>query len=250
MTEFNRGQEDMPQAKNIMPEGMTLLWYQQVDSTNQVALHEPGLAEGTIIAADKQLAGRGRLGRVWHSPAGLNLYFSIVMYPKMPRERWGGLSLATGVALAESVVSLGINPALKWPNDLLVEGSKLAGILLEARNKRLVVGIGINVNQVDFPPALNATSFKLAAKGDWRRDRLLSLFAEKVYKHCLLWEQDYQEIIAAWRKYDIVLGRRIRHESIDGVAVDIDSVGQLIVDADDGIRHSLHSGEISLEKFE
>jgi BirA family biotin operon repressor/biotin-[acetyl-CoA-carboxylase] ligase len=251
--QFFTGLEEMELAERFLPQYMRLHWYDSIESTNITALKDGGLASGTVIAADRQLAGRGRLGRTWHSPPGQNLYFSIIFYPKLSREFWGGFSLAAAVALAEMLTLLDIRAGIKWPNDLHIGGNKLAGILLEAKNDRLVLGIGINVNQVDFPLDLTAASLRKATGKNWRRDRLLALFAHEVLKVCEKWDRgEAEDILAAWRQYDTVIGRELSvlrgKDTIQGVAVDVDPTGALIVEGPDGFRHLLHSGEITLKK--
>lgn len=246
-------QEKMEGAGSLLYPGLSLRWYPQLDSTNTLALNEPDLPQGVIIAADTQAAGRGRLGRVWQSPPGLNLYFSLVLYPSLPQEHWGGFSLAAGVGLAEGIAELDLAPALKWPNDILWQDAKLAGILLEARNGRLVVGVGVNVNQEEFPPQLSATSLRLATGQYWPRDQLLAIFSREVFRWCQVWERGlFPQVISAWRQRDSILGREVAifrgEEVIQGTAVDVLVSGALVVEDSKGFRHNLHSGEVTLRK--
>lgn len=232
---------------------LEITWYSELDSTNAFALNQPDLPEGTVIASDFQSAGRGRLGRTWQSPRGLNLYFSLVLYPRLARHQWGGFSLAAGVAMAAGLAKLGLQPQLKWPNDLLICRRKLGGILLEAKDNRLVVGIGVNVNQDSFPPELAATSLKLETGLTWQREAVLTQLASEGFSWCGTWDQgDYEAVISAWREYDTVLGNAVSvvrgSQSIKGKAVDIGPGGELIVLDDDGNRQILHSGEVTLNK--
>lgn len=243
----------MERAGELMMPGLFLRWYPRLDSTNAAALREPDLPQGTVIAADCQEAGRGRLGRSWQSPASLNLYFSIVMYPRLPRVHWGGFSLAAGAGLAHGLAELELKPGLKWPNDLLVDGAKLAGILLESRDAKLVVGVGVNVNQEKFPQEIKASSIRLVTGKEWRRDLLLAIFCREVYRSCLVWDQHhFNQVLTAWREHSTVLGRQVTiirgEETIRGQAVDLDTGGALIVMDSGGNRHVLHSGEVTLSK--
>lgn len=231
---------------------LTFRIFPELDSTNTFALNEPDLAEGTVIAADSQGAGRGRLGRTWQSPPGLNLYFSLVLYPSLPKHLWGGFSLVAGAALADSLSGLGLVPNLKWPNDVLIEGRKLAGILLESKNDRLVVGMGINVNQVEFPSSLKATSIKLLTGRDWSREDLLTRFAGKAVKNLQIENHgQFAQVLSAWRAWDIVLGNKVTvlrgNDTVTGTAVDIGPGGELVVE-EHGFLHILHSGEVTLQK--
>ncbi len=149
------------------PIGRSLEFHRRIDSTNDRArtLAASGEPEGTVILADEQTRGRGRAERTWHSPPGLGLYMSIILRPEAPASRAPLLGLMAAVAGA---VALGAD--IKWPNDLLIGGRKVAGILTEARSaesriRDVVVGMGININQrlSDFPPeiARTATSLRL-----------------------------------------------------------------------------------------
>ena len=102
--------------------------------------------EGTVVATDAQTAGRGRLGRTWQAPAGTSLLFSLALVPEVPGDRLPELTLVTARAVADAVASTGLAPAIKYPNDVLVRGRKIAGVLGEARDGRVVLGIGLNVN--------------------------------------------------------------------------------------------------------
>jgi BirA family transcriptional regulator, biotin operon repressor / biotin---[acetyl-CoA-carboxylase] ligase len=147
-------------------------WREELDSTQRLAreLARRDAEEGTTVIAERQTAGRGRLGRQWHSPAGLNLYASIVLRPPLPPSAVPCLALVVGLAVVDAVRDVaGLAAALKWPNDVLLDGRKAAGILTEMeaeieRVRFVVAGIGVNVNAVDFPPELvsKATSLRLA----------------------------------------------------------------------------------------
>ena len=148
----------------LPPLGRRVLFFHTTASTNDVALAlaAQGDCEGTIVLADQQTAGRGRLGRAWHSPAGNGLYVSLVLRPaRVP----GLLTLAAGVALAEAVEAVtALPPDIKWPNDLLVGRRKLAGILAETASgdvPQVVIGYGINVGRQSFPPDLSGRATSL-----------------------------------------------------------------------------------------
>lgn len=153
--------------------GRTLRSYEAVGSTNTEAMAwaAEGAPEGSLVVADFQQAGRGRLGRGWQASAGQNLTFSLVLRPTLPPDQLGLITLAASVAVAEAVAAA-VAPrevAIKWPNDVLIDGRKCCGMLLESSlagpRATVVLGIGLNVNQQDFPPALaeRATSLALAA---------------------------------------------------------------------------------------
>lgn len=233
-----------------MAPSLSLNWFSRLGSTNDLALAE-AWSQGTVIAADCQDSGRGRLGRVWQSPSGLNLYFSMVFYPSLSRPKWGGFSLAAGAALGQALSQFIPGLGLKWPNDLLVQGDKLGGILLESSGGKLVTGIGINVNQHTFPPALAASSLRLCTGKEWRRDRLLTLLAPAVFAGLISWDRgQFAQVLEQWRRFDILLGKQVKarrgEELICGKALSVGPEGQLIVEDAKGDQHLLQSGEVTL----
>lgn len=128
--------------------------------------------EGAVAVAEEQTEGRGRLGRVWVAPWRSSVMFSVVLRPRLPVEQWPGLTLVAGEAVADAVRAAGVEPALKHPNDVLVEGRKLAGILAEARDGLVVLGVGVNVAQNEDELPDGATSLVLEG-ADVSRPELL-----------------------------------------------------------------------------
>ncbi|HLQ62947.1 MAG TPA: biotin--[acetyl-CoA-carboxylase] ligase [Candidatus Acidoferrales bacterium] len=182
---------------------------ESVTSTQEVAR---GLPLGSVVVADHQTAGRGRGDRVWETPPGTALLASFVV-PPQPL-----LSLACGVAAAEAC---GARVRLKWPNDLLLGGRKVGGILVEAGPRKAVVGIGINLSWA--PPG--------AARLGQDRDRLLTRLRAALERWC---SAPAEEVLAAWRRRSDTLGRQVRvwlpSGVIEGRAEDVDQSGALIVD--------------------
>lgn len=136
-----------------------------------------GAPEGAVAVTDEQTEGRGRLGRSWHAPAGSSLLFSILLTPAVPTERLPELSLVAGAAVAEAIAGeTGLAATIKHPNDVLIGGRKVAGILAESAEGRVVLGIGINVSQAEdeLPPGVAATSLRLAGAQDVDRSALLA----------------------------------------------------------------------------
>jgi BirA family biotin operon repressor/biotin-[acetyl-CoA-carboxylase] ligase len=220
-----------------------------------------GAAEGLLVLAETQTGGRGRLGRVWHSPPGENLYLSLLLRPAMPPWMVPPLTLLVGGVAAEVLSAAGATPRLKWPNDVLLPAGgglrKVAGILTEMASERdrvrhVVVGVGLNVNGTTFPPELTdrATSLKLATGRPHDRGTLLAALLDGL-------EPAYDQFvadgparaIARWRQH-ADLGRRCRVERegavIEGVAEDVDAEGTLLVRDDGGHLHRVLSGEISI----
>jgi len=165
--------------------GNRMLYFLSLPSTNDHAreLAEDGWPEGTVVLAEEQVAGKGRAGRAWHSPAGVGLYFSVILKPELPAARVPLVSLMTAVAVARALREKGFAADIKWPNDILVGGRKVAGILADTRMRphappEVVVGTGLNVNHGDddFPPELagRAGSLRLATGREHDRTEILT----------------------------------------------------------------------------
>jgi BirA family biotin operon repressor/biotin-[acetyl-CoA-carboxylase] ligase len=225
-------------------------WFEEVTSTNDVAaaFAENGAPEGMVVAADAQSAGRGRLGRRWSSPPGAGLYVSIVLRP--PPATAPLLTIAAGVAVCEGIErATGATPDLKWPNDALISGRKVAGILAEAGAtgawlQHVVLGIGINLRPAAHPADLASTATSLEAELGREVDRGLvftELLAALAGRYAELQQGEIPAIVAQWRRLATrTLGRRVEWESNDrvlrGTARDIDGSGALLVETPAGIE--------------
>lgn len=228
----------------------------RVDSTQAVvfALAADGAPDRTVVVADSQSAGRGRRGRRWHDEPGASLLVSILLRPQLPAAQLPTLSLTAGVAVAEALIhAAGLPARLKWPNDVLVNGRKLAGILLETRfggESRLpaatvALGIGVNVAQRAFPPELadRATSVRLAG-GAADRDALLAALLDAVDRwRGRLEREGFAPVRERWRALADTLGRTVTVEGVTGVAVDVDDDGALLLEVD-GHRRRVVAGEL------
>jgi BirA family biotin operon repressor/biotin-[acetyl-CoA-carboxylase] ligase len=249
--------------------GRAYEWHASCATTNDLAAAraKAGAAEGLVVATDTQSAGRGRLGRAWHSPAGESLYVSLLLRPTRPVAEIPPLTLLAGAAVAQALAGLGFQPRLKWPNDvqLVVEAGgrqsvrKVAGILTEMssegpRASHVVVGIGLNVNAPGFPPELaaGATSLRLAGgRALDRADVLVAVLAafEPLYERFL--SDGAAAAAAAWQSF-AALGARCRvaapgvpGASLEGVALGVDDDGALRLRDDAGHVHRVLSGEIA-----
>jgi BirA family biotin operon repressor/biotin-[acetyl-CoA-carboxylase] ligase len=231
------------------------------DSTNRVAMEmaENGAKQGTVVVADAQTDGRGRMGRRWVSPAGKNLYVSLLLRPSVPTVDAPRLALVAGVALADAVEAVGVPVSLKWPNDLYCGGRKAAGILAEMASdpggvRHVVIGIGLNVNmeEADFPPELRGTATSLrirSGKVFCRVDvlaRLLDAFGMR-YEEFL--GGGFSSLRDGWDRRDFLRGRRVllRRQGGEGwgTADGLDTVGAFRFLPDGGPAiESVHSGEI------
>lgn len=230
------------------------------ESTNDVArkLAQDGAKEGTIVIADSQLSGRGRLGRNWHSPAGSGLYLSAVLRPDLEPDSLCKITLLAGVAAAGAIEDVtSIRAQIKWPNDLLIHGRKTGGILTElhgdAASPTVVLGIGINVNTriEDFPPdlQLKATSLALAGGKNVARSELIRSVLEQLeYWYLLFKGGEHGPMLQAWRNKCIMIDCRaiIRsgEQVLAGRVLDIDDTGALLLQDETGQVRRILSGEV------
>ena len=226
------------------------IWFaESTGSTNDEAKRAAaaGAPSRSVFVADAQTAGRGRQGRVWHSPAGANLYLSILLRPEAAPAAVAPFALVVGLAVAEEVdACFGSSRArVKWPNDVWIEGRKIAGILLEAsiaggRVSSLVVGVGVDVHTESFPEEIAGVATSLAILGAPRRDRAAlaaGITARVVDAEATFVARGFAPFLEAVRARDALAGRRVR---IDGVTGRAEGV------ADDGcLQIRLESGELS-----
>jgi BirA family transcriptional regulator, biotin operon repressor / biotin---[acetyl-CoA-carboxylase] ligase len=226
----------------------------RVASTQTIAftLAAEGAPDGTVVIADSQTAGRGRRGHAWLDEPGASLLASIVMRPRLEPARLPGLSLAAAVAVAEALTrTAGVTPRLKWPNDVLVGGRKLAGILLETRlsgeQATTILGIGVNLSQRVFPADLvaKATSVWLVSGRLVDRDSLLAGLLDALGEwRRRLERQGFAPIRTQWRALADTLGRAVTVDGVSGIAVDVDADGALVVADGDGRRRRVVAGEV------
>lgn len=258
--------------KRCLPEGYTVKFFnsqvalfRQVTSTNLVAkqLGNDGAPAGTVVWSQYQSAGRGRLKRHWDSPPDRGLLFSILIRPKINIQKIPLLTLLTAAVTAEAVNRLSnLSVGIKWPNDILINGKKLCGILAESsfyRNEAdyVVIGIGINVNheRSDFPAEVQptATSLRLELGYVGSRVRYLQEFIRvwnMHYNQFLHKGEDYVREI--WIKHNITLGREVTvlngEQSIQGKATGISSYGALLIETPGGKIYECMADDISLGK--
>jgi BirA family biotin operon repressor/biotin-[acetyl-CoA-carboxylase] ligase len=226
-------------------------WRAELDSTQRLAreLAHAGAAEGTAVIAEQQTAGRGRLGRQWHSPAGTNLYCSVVLRPAVALAAVPPLALVAGLAVADAVrETTGLAAALKWPNDVQIAGRKVAGILMELdaeveRVHVVVAGIGVNLNLAGFPDDLadTATSLRLATGGPVDRaaftGRLLGALEER-YRRFLA--GGFAVMRSEWEACSALTGKEVRVTAPEG-----EVAGRVLgVDDDGALRLAGPRGEV------
>ena len=242
--------------------GTRLYLHEELGSTNTAAMElvKGGAEEGTVVVAETQTEGRGRMGRAWHSPKGLNLYFSLVLRPSKPIRDVVWLGLAAAVAVAKTIEQHADLPArVKWPNDVLVNGRKVAGLLLEQgvqgeKTEFLILGIGINLNmrEEDFPAELRATATSLRIQGGKIFDRVRffqELLAALETWYVIFLQSSYQEIRKNYlglldllrQPVKIQLGEKCLEGTVSGLALD----GALLLSQFDGKEISIHTGEVT-----
>ena len=226
----------------------------RVDSTQATAfaLAADGARDGTVVVAEYQASGRGRRGRAWEAAPGQSLLATLLVRPRLPAAQWPGYSLVAAVAVAETLArTAALAARLKWPNDVLIAGRKIAGILLESRalgNSAAVVavGIGINLAQRAFPAALaaRATSVAIEAGRAVERDTMLSALLETFDGwRGRLEGEGMSPVRARWLALADTIGRRVTVDGVTGVAVDIDLDGALVLEGAGG-RHRVVAGEV------
>jgi len=232
-------------------------------STNTLAMDraQKGAADGTVVFAETQTGGKGRLGRAWASPRG-NLYLSVILRPPLPVHKAPLVTLLGAVAVAAAVRErLGVPAGIKWPNDILIGGKKVAGLLTEMsaepdRIRHIVLGIGVNVNMDtrELPPDVRRTATSLSAAAGSRVDRIM--FAKALLASLDKWYQRFlaneADVLDAWKELNVTLGSRVAVDGagsrLEGLARGIDAEGRLIVELDDGTRRQVSAGDVTIMK--
>ncbi|MGC9034066.1 MAG: biotin--[acetyl-CoA-carboxylase] ligase [Thermosulfidibacteraceae bacterium] len=239
--------------------GRNYYYFDIVDSTNTFAmgLAEKGAPHGTVVVAESQLSGRGRLGRRWYSPPGKNIYMSVLVNSEISTLLGFRMTMMAGCAVCESLRSIGLPALIKWPNDVYVNNRKIAGILTEtivkasSRINSFIIGIGINVNmrKEEIPPyILDKATSVFIEKGEFypRRNLLISILAslEKWYNACL---NKLEEAWMYWRFNNYTIGKRVRVDGKkEGEAIGVTPFGELLVKFKDGNVDKITTGDITV----
>lgn len=243
--------------------GREIISYKKVDSTNTIAysLAGKGVKEGAVVLADEQTAGKGRHGRAWASPPKGGIYLSCILRPDIAPNEIAGITLLAAVAVAKSIRELtGLDALIKWPNDILIEGKKVCGILTEMRAEQdrvdfVIVGIGVNVNtKMKYLPR-GATSVREETDKleDLPRVELARKILERLEAEYILMKNGgFGPVIEEWKAFSAMLGSRVRvalsNRTIEGLAHDIDSDGALVVRLDSGVLEKVLSGDVEMIK--
>jgi BirA family transcriptional regulator, biotin operon repressor / biotin---[acetyl-CoA-carboxylase] ligase len=237
--------------------GKKIYYFDEVPSTMDVAadLGLKGAHEGTVILAELQTKGKGRLGRIWFSPRYKGAYFSLILKPRISPNQAAVLTLLCAVSICEAIKAVtGIEAQIKWPNDILINQKKVGGILTELNAEMdeirfVVIGVGINVNNDRKSLISGATSLKEHKKETVGRVELLQEILRRIEKNYLVFlEKGSRPIIDKWREHTITLGKRVKiyshHEHVEGEAVDIDNDGALLLRKDSGLTQKITSGDV------
>ncbi len=243
--------------------GSKIFAFDTIDSTNNCAkaIAGCGAQEGTVVIAEKQTAGRGRHGRSWEANPNENLMFSVVLRPQLSQGSLNLLPLYVAVAVADAIERFtGIKPECKWPNDLLIDKKKVAGILIESSFKQdavdyVVVGIGVNVNQTQFPGELEKTATSLRLESGRQVDRI-PLFKEIVRSLERIYltssTTGFQSIIPEWLSHSTMIDRTISvsHQGtlITGIVKGLSPEGGLVLQTN-GSEKVLFAGDVSIVGF-
>ena len=273
-TGHRKGYRLLPQEESLLPGEIKsvlktrwmahqLVHLESVDSTSVWAkTNQQTLAHGAVVLAEEQTGGRGRMGRSWESSKGDGIWMTLVLEPGIPLHDAGKITQLTAAAMHQAVVRVtGLPVKIKWPNDLLVENQKICGILTEAtgeltRIDRLLVGVGVNVNQVQFSDAIAevATSLRILMQQRVSRVSLLTHFLEsfeKCYDDYVL-HQSYEEVLRIVREHSMLLDQSIDvirgDQRVAARAVAIHEDGRLEVLYEDGQRELLAGGEVSVRR--
>ncbi len=246
------------------PKGWHVMYMDETTSTNIVAMEQgrQGALAGTIVVADSQTGGRGRLGKEWYSYSGCGLYISMILRPKMELDHLSRITLAAGVALAETVARFTtVKPMLKWPNDLVVYGQKCGGILAESdiRNSQaplVVLGIGVNIHlpEAGYAPGLRVKAGSLNDFTDAsvsRCDFLQELVPAILGVVRELEEDRFKDILSRWRTHDYTMGKQLTWlttggQVVEGICTGINDEGLLFITDIGGNTYQVLSGDIQL----
>ena len=245
--------------------GRNIHFEESVTSTQAIAhkLAYEGAVEGTLVVAEEQTTGRGRLDRAWYSPKHTGVWMSLILRPQIPPSQAPQLTLLAAVGVVQAIQEVtGLEPDIKWPNDILIHQKKLVGILteLQAETDRInsvIIGIGINVNQElnHFPESLHSIASSLSIEKGKKIDRakliqVILLKIEKLYKEYL--QHGFKVVKLLWESYATSIGKQIiartLNGSIEGKAIGIDEEGVLLLEDEAGVVHHIYSADIDLSK--
>ena len=241
--------------------GQTIYYKDVIGSTNNKAkeLAREGAAEGMLVIADQQSSGKGRLGRIWESPAGTGIWMSLVLRPNILPQYASELTLVAGLSLCEVINEItGLEAKIKWPNDIVVNGKKVCGILTEMSAEMeginyIILGVGVNVNMSYFPETLPyASSLAIEGKGEYCRRAIIQGFLERFEGDYIKYKKQLslEAFLERYEKSCITLHKKVKlimgDTEIIADAESISKEGALVVLLEDGTRQEVVSGEVSV----
>jgi BirA family biotin operon repressor/biotin-[acetyl-CoA-carboxylase] ligase len=244
--------------------GRNIHFEEAVTSTQKIAqsLANDGVPEGTIVVADQQTKGRGRMARAWYSPSGTGIWMSMVIRPNIPVNTTPQLTLLTAVAIVQAIEELTpLKPDIKWPNDIMINGKKIVGILTELQAEAdqvhsVIIGTGINVNQKkeQFPEDLQniATSILIETGEAWERAQFIQTILLKFEGlYSIFLSQGFKPIKLLWEGYAISINKkmiaRTLKGTVEGRAIGIDDDGVLLIETEDRSIERIYSADIELK---
>lgn len=231
--------------------GSKLYYFDSVESTNEYAKTlTKDAPEGAVILVDEQTGGRGRFGRQWYSPKG-GIWMSVILHPPDPSL----IAIIAGIAVCKALHMNGVLPGIKWPNDIVLNGKKIGGILTEIIDKIVILGIGVNLNIREFPDELEATasSVFLETKKHLEKKMVFDTLCKQLDDcYIMLKQNKVTDLLTEWRHYTILLGQQVVIEMPDkelsGKVLDISRDGALIVMRSDGKIMRVVAGVCHLRK--
>lgn len=243
--------------------GRNIHYQESVESTQKIAhqFASEDVPEGTVIIAEEQRSGKGRMNRNWHSPKYTGIWMSLILRPNIPLTNAPQLTLLTAVAVVQAMEEItGMQPEIKWPNDILLHGKKVTGILTELQAEAdriysIIIGIGMNVNQrkEEFPDELQEIASSLAIeKGETisRAALIRSVFKHFEKLYLLYLEQGFFPIKLLWESYAVSIGKELKARTltnvIEGTALGITDEGVLKIEDQSGVIHHVYSADIEL----
>lgn len=243
--------------------GSEVIYFDQTDSTNEQArkLADNGAAEGTVVIADTQSGGKGRLGRNWSSPAGVNLYLSVILRPNISPRFATQMTFLSAIAVAQAIESIGrFTPQLKWPNDVMLGGCKVAGLLneLNAETEQvryLVLGIGVNLNMTaeQFPPDLRSPATSLLLDGgEWvsRRQFTQTLLQSLDQLYASYLHNGFQDVKEEWERRCNIIDKWVEVDYQNrlqvGQVTGVDETGALLLALAGGVTERVLAGDVRL----
>lgn len=260
----SQNNEKIDEIKNYLTTnyiGRDIYYYDEILSTNSLAKYLAGIGieEGTVIIAGSQTKGRGRSGKSWESPKGGGIWLSIVIKPDIPLNYASFITLASGVAVCKKLREMGVDAKIKWPNDILINGKKVSGVLTEAKitfNKLdyVVVGIGIDtdIDVEDLPETLKegVTNLNDEVKEYKSNNEIIAMVLNEFEKIYEIFENgEYETILSQWRNLSATIGSEVIVNQplgivIKGYALGINREGNLILEKDDGELVKIIGGEL------